>query len=33
MKSTIFGATGETGRMLTQLALARGYEVVAHQVV
>jgi len=29
MRITIFGATGATGRMLTQQALTKGYEVVA----
>jgi putative NADH-flavin reductase len=30
MRITIFGATGATGRMLTQQALTKGYEVVAY---
>ena len=30
MKLTIFGATGETGRLLTQQALAKGHEIVAY---
>jgi putative NADH-flavin reductase len=30
MRITIFGATGETGRMLTQQALVKGHEVVAY---
>jgi putative NADH-flavin reductase len=30
MRVTIFGATGKTGRMLTQLALVKGYEVIAY---
>ena len=30
MSITIFGATGATGRMLTQQALTKGYEIVAY---
>jgi uncharacterized protein YbjT (DUF2867 family) len=30
MKLTIFGSTGETGRLVTHQALAKGHEVVAY---
>lgn len=30
MSITIFGTTGATGRMLTQQALTKGYEIVAY---